>query len=99
MLSAPAPTLSEALARLLISLLTVFTIAVYWSPTVVAVVRRHPRIGLVLLYNFLGVFVAPWFIAWTVVLAEPSHRPGRARPVPPVDPHVIPFQRNGGSAA
>lgn len=92
MLTAAPPTLSEALARLLIFLVTVFTIAVYWSPSIAAVVRRHPRIGLVLLYNFLGVFVAPWFMAWVSVLAEPSRR--LCKPVA-ADPRVVPFQRNG----
>ena len=99
MLTAP-PTIGQAGTQLLVSLETALIFGVYWSPSLFAVIRRHPRMGLVILYNFLGVFAVPWIWAWVAVLGEPSRRPRRARPPAAADPAVVPFQRrpNGGAA-
>ncbi len=92
--------MGQAGARLAAAAVTVLITGAYWSPTIVAVARRHPRLGLVILYNFLGVLAAPWFLAWAAVLAEPSRRPRKPAPVAPDDPAVVPFLRrpNGGAA-
>ncbi len=96
--TAPPQTFGQVGLRLLAALFTLFLFGVYWSPSLVAVVRRHPRLALVLFYNVAAVLAFPWLMAWAVVLAEPSRRP-RKTPAPvPADPRVVPFQRSGPAA-
>ncbi len=89
--------MAQAGARLAVAAVSVLIFGTYWSPSLVAAVRRHPRMGLVLLFNFLGVFAVPWIWAWVTVLAEPSRRPRKLSAAVPADPRVVPFQRGGAA--
>lgn len=95
--TAPPQTFGQVGLRLLAALFTLLLFAVYWSPSLVAVVRRHPRLGLVLFYNFAAVLAFPWFVAWALVLGEPSRRPHKPAAPVPADPRVVPFQRGGAA--
>jgi hypothetical protein len=94
-----ADSLGDVGVRLLASLVAWSFIALYWSPLIVAVVRRHPRLGYVAFLNVVGVFGVPWFLAWAQVLAEPSQRRRVERPAP-AEPsggeRVVPFPRRPG---
>lgn len=93
----PSQTFEQVGLRLLAALFTSLLFVVYWSPSLVAVIRRHPRLGLVLFYNFAAVLAFPWFVAWAQVLGEPSRRPGKTTAPVPADPRVVPFQRGGAA--
>ena len=95
--TAPPQTFEQVGLRLVTALFTLLLFAVYWSPSLVAVVRRHPRLALVLFYNVAAVLAFPWFVAWALVLAEPSRRPRKAPAPVPADPRVVPFQRGGAA--
>jgi hypothetical protein len=80
-----ADSVGDVGVRLLAYLVAWSFIAVYWSPLIVAVVRRHPRLGYVAFLNVVGVFGFPWFMAWAAVIAEPSS-----------GERVVPFPRRPG---
>lgn len=77
-------------------------VTLWWTPTILAVWRRHPRVPLVATLNFLLM----WPVALIYVAAEPSHRKDQVRPADPVgnwpadspttaDPKVTPMRRRG----
>ena len=61
-----------------------FLAAMFWLPTIIAIVRQVPSVAGIAFFNFFGILIVPWWMALVWALAAHPHErvviiEGRAR--------------------
>ena len=85
----------EGIVLLFYLVMVLIAFALYWSPTITALWFRHHgkpverkidvmgspvnQMTLIVVLNFFGFIILPWWAAWVALLYKPATLPGHAR--------------------